>query len=386
VSADCSLEDQIRISNQQHTSASVHIPLGALSVQILHGLRYMHEQMKQVHRDIKPANILLTSEGLVKLSDFGVSKQLDSTADVAMTQVGSTAYMAPERLKGEAYSYPSDVWSVGVVLLEMLLGLHPYTSTATSFVAIFKAICDAAPPPPPEGTPAEQAMLVEQCLQQDPDARPAVGALVDGPWLQLVGSKDVRAPVIKWLRQNAATSKGKGWDLSSFEWLRRRAGSVTVAGSGESMTQRSTDDASPKWQKKKRVPSGSSGQGSAALAVRTLKAMKKSVWWAEPYARDLQVHSDSEGPKELVTIHPRSGAVTNRWDAQQLLGVAVDGKSVILSLPGGNFRTPCVLDVQMLSEEPADCLARELGWEPGRAENPPVLPSDSGETFQFRHD
>ena len=54
---------------------------------MLQGLRYMHREMKQVHRDLKPANVLLTSEGVVKLSDFGVSKQLENTgrADAAAT-------------------------------------------------------------------------------------------------------------------------------------------------------------------------------------------------------------------------------------------------------------------------------------------------------------
>ena len=100
------------------------LPLGPISMQMLAGLRYMHREMKQVHRDLKPANVMLSGSGVVKLSDFGVSKQLSSTDGFAMTQVGSTAYMSPERMKGEEYTYTSDVWSVGVILLEALLGEH----------------------------------------------------------------------------------------------------------------------------------------------------------------------------------------------------------------------------------------------------------------------
>ena len=82
------------------------LPLGPIIVQMLQGLLYMHNEMKQVHRDLKPANVLLSSEGMggkgvVKLSDFGISKQLASTQAVAVTQVGTTAYMSPERLKGD---------------------------------------------------------------------------------------------------------------------------------------------------------------------------------------------------------------------------------------------------------------------------------------------
>ena len=58
-------------------------PLGPIALQMLHGLRHMHTGMKQVHRDLKPANVLLTSGGVVKLADFGVSKQLDSTGAMA---------------------------------------------------------------------------------------------------------------------------------------------------------------------------------------------------------------------------------------------------------------------------------------------------------------
>ena len=63
------------------------LPLGPIVLQMCHGLRYMHREMKQVHRDLKPANCLLTSAGLLKLSDFGISKQLDSSQALAMTQV-----------------------------------------------------------------------------------------------------------------------------------------------------------------------------------------------------------------------------------------------------------------------------------------------------------
>ena len=123
------------------SNPSKGLPLGALILQLCHGLRYMHNEMKQVHRDLKPANALLTGTGVLKLSDFGISKQLDSTGALAMTQVGSTAYMSPERLQGDEYGFASDVWSVGVIALESLLGEHPFpASKYKSFMSLFGAV------------------------------------------------------------------------------------------------------------------------------------------------------------------------------------------------------------------------------------------------------
>ena len=180
------------------------VPLGQLAFQILHGLRYMHEQMKQVHRDLKPANILLTSDGVAKLSDFGVSKHLGMTNAVAVTQVGSTAYMSPERLKGEEYSYVSDVWSLGVIVLEALRGSYPFDDK--SYISIFKAICETPAPPPPEGTPAEQVDFVCECLHIEAAGRASVGKMLDTTWMRKVGAKDVRQPVFRWLMMAAAAA------------------------------------------------------------------------------------------------------------------------------------------------------------------------------------
>ena len=68
--------------------------------------------MRVVHRDIKPSNILLNTSGQIKISDFGVSGQLSASADKCHSWVGTATYMSPERIKGEVYSFDSDIWSV----------------------------------------------------------------------------------------------------------------------------------------------------------------------------------------------------------------------------------------------------------------------------------
>ncbi|MBN3281709.1 MP2K1 kinase, partial [Polyodon spathula] len=97
--------------------------LGNVSIAVIKGLAYLREKHKIMHRDVKPSNILVNSRGEIKLCDFGVSGQLiDSMAN---SFVGTRSYMSPERLQGTHYSVQSDVWSMGLSLVEMAIGRYP---------------------------------------------------------------------------------------------------------------------------------------------------------------------------------------------------------------------------------------------------------------------
>jgi mitogen-activated protein kinase kinase len=103
--------------------------LGKVAEGVLNGLTYLHGR-RIIHRDIKPSNILLTREGRVKLCDFGVSGEFGTKGD-ANTFIGTSYYMAPERITGQSYTITSDVWSLGVTLLEVAQHRFPFPADGT---------------------------------------------------------------------------------------------------------------------------------------------------------------------------------------------------------------------------------------------------------------
>lgn len=80
-----------------------------------------------MHRDIKPDNILLHN-GMIKIADFGFCKPLENANELAQTMLGSPIYMAPEVLNGQIYTIKADIWSIGVVLFQMVYGKCPFES------------------------------------------------------------------------------------------------------------------------------------------------------------------------------------------------------------------------------------------------------------------
>lgn len=99
--------------------------LKCITKQILQGLATLHAS-DIVHRDIKPSNLLINSSGMVKISDFGVSTFLNTVNPFAVTLIGSTAYMSPERVQALPYDAKSDIWSVGLTVAQCALGVFPF--------------------------------------------------------------------------------------------------------------------------------------------------------------------------------------------------------------------------------------------------------------------
>jgi len=99
--------------------------VGKVALAVLEGLTYLYDVHRIIHRDIKPSNILCNSKGQIKICDFGVSGELINS--IADTFVGTSTYMSPERIQGAQYTVKSDVWSLGISLIELALGRFPFS-------------------------------------------------------------------------------------------------------------------------------------------------------------------------------------------------------------------------------------------------------------------
>ena len=144
------------------------------AIQIASGLAYAHRQ-GLLHRDVKPANILVTTDDVVKLSDFGIARAV-SEHTLGVTQpgmvMGSVAYISPEQAQGHDIDERSDLYSVGVVLYQMLTGALPFTGDNAVAVALKHVSADApAIDPKANNVSPAVASIVARLLRKDPRER-----------------------------------------------------------------------------------------------------------------------------------------------------------------------------------------------------------------------
>ncbi len=143
-----------------------------LAVQLARGLRQAHAH-GIVHRDIKPSNLMIAEDGKLKILDFGLAKVAAST-EISQTgaRAGTVAYMSPEQIRGEEVGFASDLWSVGVVLYEMLSGDRPFGGSSSE--AVMYSILNRKPRPLgtlPAGAAERLGSIITRALAKKPRAR-----------------------------------------------------------------------------------------------------------------------------------------------------------------------------------------------------------------------
>lgn len=180
--------------------------LASIAAQALSGLAFLHS-CSQLHRDLKPGNFLISLHGEVKVADMGIVRQMsmvnndndnndedvsnndnhnqDASIARANTFVGTATYMAPERIDGREYSYPSDIWAFGLSLMTVALGTLPI-DTKGGYWSILHSIRDSSPPTLPENSKFSPELrdFLNMCLRHNPDERYSCLQLLEHPFIK----------------------------------------------------------------------------------------------------------------------------------------------------------------------------------------------------------
>lgn len=155
--------------------------ISRITYSVLNGLLYLYGRYKIIHRDIKPSNILISSRGTVKICDFGVSKTLiNSLAD---TFVGTSTYMSPERIQGGRYTTKGDVWSLGLMIIELVTGEFPLGGNHDTPEGILdllqRIVNEPAPRLPRNGNfTIEMVDFVNRCCIKEERGRSSLNELI----------------------------------------------------------------------------------------------------------------------------------------------------------------------------------------------------------------
>lgn len=160
--------------------------LASIATGVLEGITYLYSK-NIIHRDIKPQNILLSSNGSVKLCDFGVSGEVVNS--LVTTFTGTSYYMAPERIRGQPYTVTSDVWSLGLTLMELAMNEFPFSNAMSSTpIELLTEIVNSPSPQlkKEEGIKWSSAFqhFLQCCLEKESTKRPSPQKMLAHPWIK----------------------------------------------------------------------------------------------------------------------------------------------------------------------------------------------------------
>jgi len=165
-----------------------------IMLESLKALDYMH-RMNIIHRDIKSDNVLLSMNGHIKLADFGYTVQLTELKKKRDTTIGTPYWEAPEVIIGDLYDYKADIWSLGIMLMEMVEGEPPYMDL-NPIMALRLVVIDGIPALT-DSASTELKDFVSRCLEQKNSTRSSSQQLLRHPFLLKCGGHEDMKSLIK---------------------------------------------------------------------------------------------------------------------------------------------------------------------------------------------
>nr|ALM02102.1 Mkk- like MAPKK [Ustilago esculenta] len=289
--------------------------LGKVAECVLKGLSYLHER-KIIHRDIKPSNIVVTREGQIKLCDFGVSGELINS--VADTFTGTSYYMAPERIRGLAYTITSDVWSLGLTILEVASNRFPFPAEGEPPLGPIDLLSYVVNMKVPELQDDEKAGVkwsralrdfIERCLEKEPTKRPGPHKMISHPFIRKSETRQPQPDIAKFV----ADVYGWSYLPSSIANQQQQTPTQATASSGSLG----------------RIPSVRSAP-VAAVALSAVTGQQRQL--AIPSASGAQLDASpsltpvvTEAVQLGTPTHEQHASSSSRLRALPKISVAVDG-------------------------------------------------------------
>lgn len=177
--------------------------IGAVCRETLKGLKFLHSK-GVIHRDIKSDNILLNTEGMIKMTDFGFCAQINELNLKRTTMVGTPYWMAPEVVSRKEYGPKVDIWSLGIMIIEMIEGEPPYLNE-TPLRALYLIATNGTPRlKEPEALSNDIKKFLSRCLQVDPTKRATAEKLLEDNFILESDHVSSLAPLVKIARMKKA--------------------------------------------------------------------------------------------------------------------------------------------------------------------------------------